>query len=53
MPRFTISDLLVGTLFVALICGAVANSEFLSAPVLVILAYVCGLVLLYRLHRRK
>jgi predicted branched-subunit amino acid permease len=53
MPRFTISDLLIGILFVALVCGAVANAEHLSAPVLVLLAYACSLVLLYRLHGRK
>jgi len=40
-------------LFVALVCGAAANAEHLSSPVLVLLAYACGLVLLYRLHRRK
>ena len=53
MLQFTISDLLIGILFVALVCGAAANAENLASPVLVLLAYPCGLVLLYRLNRRS
>jgi hypothetical protein len=53
MFQFTISDLMIGVLFVALVAGAAANAQYLSSPVLVVLAYACGLVLLYRLTRRK
>jgi hypothetical protein len=54
MPRFTLSDLLLGTAFIALVCGAVANVEGRWAFLVFILpAIVCGVVLLGRLQRRN
>lgn len=51
--RFTLTDLLLAITFFASVLGGVMNRELPWAFVLIVLAIVCGVVLLSRLRKRN